>query len=947
MSHLSIGSIVKCRGRQWVVIPSDDRDLIMLRPLAGSDHEICGIHKELSNLGLDRIEPAQFSPPTPDDVGDSVGSKLLWNSARLILRDGAAPFRSLGRVSVRPRPYQFVPLLMALRLDPIRMLIADDVGIGKTIEALLIARELLDRGEIKRVCVLCPPYLCDQWMKEMHEKFHIDAVTIRSGTISQLEKNLPSSDHSIFSYYPHIVVSIDYAKSERHRHNFIQNCPEFVIVDEAHGVSHPTGNQRTQHQRHALVKEISEDPKRHILLLTATPHSGLEDPFRSLLEILSRELACLNLQNLTPDERGRLARYFIQRKRADVKRWLGGQTPFPERDFYEETYQLSNEYKRLFDMVYRFSSELVRSGQGLTDWKRRIRYWTALALLRCVMSSPESAITSLSKRGKFSLKEEEDIDQESEPYIYENPEKESVDSTPSHILDKGRHELSQSEEKRLKEFAKLALEIKEKGKDTKLKRLTEIVKDLLEQGFNPIVWCRYISTSDYVADALKRQVSSKFKGLLIQSITGTLSEEERREKVQQFRSYSRRVLVATDCLSEGINLQEYFSAVIHYDLPWNPNRLEQREGRVDRFGQVSPKVKAVLLYGKDNHIDGAVLDVLLRKAREIRKTLGISVPVPVDSETVMEAVLNTLFFKKKETPDQLMLFEDPAVKDLHKRWDMAKEKERESRTRFAQKAINPEEVEKELKKTDSVLGDPDAVKDFVLNACQRLNIGYNEQGNGIYLLYSFDNLPDTIKAHINTQNSRWKVSFLSPTPPDTTFLGRNHPFVSALATFLFEEAMAKGASARASRCGVIRTHSVQRRTTLLLLRLRFTIEEPELTEKLGEEITVIGFRGYPPENINWLSEEESLMLLNRADADAPITNEERKENAKEILGWWDMLMPKIKPKIFQKAKELELSYKKIRASVRLRRKGLSVTPHLPPDLVGILVLIPIPKGVRQ
>ena len=106
-------------------------------------------------------------------------------------------------------------------------------------------------------------------------------------------------------------------------------------------------------------------------------------------------------------------------------------------------------------------------------------------------------------------------------------------------------------------------------------------------------------------------------------VTGALSDEERRLKVDELSASPQRLLVATDCLSEGINLQEHFNAVIHYDLPWNPNRLEQREGRVDRFGQMSPTIKAVLMFGRDNPVDGAVLDVLLRKARDIYHTLGV------------------------------------------------------------------------------------------------------------------------------------------------------------------------------------------------------------------------------------------------------------------------------------------------------------------------------------
>jgi len=166
MDESGIGSIVKCRNREWVIVPSQDEHITLLRPLTGSEKELCGIFNPLREKGLDIIEPATFPLPNPEHSGDAIGVGLLWNAARLSLRDGAAPFRSLGRVSVRPRPYQFVPLLMALRIQPVRLLIADDVGIGKTIESLLIAREMLDRGEISRLCVICPPYLCDQWQKE-------------------------------------------------------------------------------------------------------------------------------------------------------------------------------------------------------------------------------------------------------------------------------------------------------------------------------------------------------------------------------------------------------------------------------------------------------------------------------------------------------------------------------------------------------------------------------------------------------------------------------------------------------------------------------------------------------------------------------------------------------------------------------------------------------------
>ncbi|MDW8217994.1 MAG: DEAD/DEAH box helicase, partial [Acidobacteriota bacterium] len=316
------GTIVRCRNRHWVLLPSEQDEVFLLRPLTGATDEVVAVHKRLADvLGDDlpeeRVRPATFPPPTGDELADAAGARLLWQAARLTLREGATPFRSLGRISIRPRVYQFVPLLMALRLDPVRLLIADDVGVGKTIEALLIARELLDRGEIKSLCVLCPPYLCDQWRQELALKFNLDAVVIRSGTISQLERRKVGSD-SLYRYYPLQVASIDFLKSDRHKHQFLAHCPELVIVDEAHGAAAAEADQNRQ-QRHQLLQEIAADPNRHLILLTATPHSGVASAFRSLLGLLRPEFAEWDAAELSEPQREALAKHFVQRTRRDIE----------------------------------------------------------------------------------------------------------------------------------------------------------------------------------------------------------------------------------------------------------------------------------------------------------------------------------------------------------------------------------------------------------------------------------------------------------------------------------------------------------------------------------------------------------------------------------------------------------------------------------------------------
>jgi superfamily II DNA/RNA helicase len=170
------------------------------------------------------------------------------------------------------------------------------------------------------------------------------------------------------------------------------------------------------------------------------------------------------------------------------------------------------------------------------------------------------------------------------------------------------------------------------------------VAALLREGYRPIVFCRFIATAKHLETWLPTLIRDA-TGLRVVAVTGEIGDEERRARIDELVHDPVRVLVATDCLSEGINLQEHFDAVLHYDLPWNPNRLEQREGRVDRFGQVKDTVKAVLLYGADNPVDLVVLEVLLRKARLIRRQLGISVPVPADTEQVVQAVVDTVLLR--------------------------------------------------------------------------------------------------------------------------------------------------------------------------------------------------------------------------------------------------------------------------------------------------------------
>lgn len=272
MGVYSAGSLIRARGREWIVLGGVESETLRVRPVSGTEEDQTVIHL---GLELEPVTDASFPAPSAHQQAGHDAALLLRDALLLSLRRGAGPFRSFGQIAVEPRAYQLVPLLMALKLDPVRLLIADDVGVGKTIEGALIARELLDRGDIQRTTVLCPPHLVDQWIGELEARFHIAAVAVTAASASRLERNLPPSE-SIFTTHAHTVVSLDYIKSEKRRAEFLRACPDFVIVDEAHTCA-ATGPGR--HQRYELLHGLAQSPTRHLVLLTATPHSGDEAAF--------------------------------------------------------------------------------------------------------------------------------------------------------------------------------------------------------------------------------------------------------------------------------------------------------------------------------------------------------------------------------------------------------------------------------------------------------------------------------------------------------------------------------------------------------------------------------------------------------------------------------------------------------------------------------------------
>lgn len=915
------GNLVRARGREWVVQSDSRRDWLRLRPLSGADDESIALIPELE---LHPVEPATFDWPDPARAGNHAAALLLRDALRLTLRAGAGPFRSFGNIAVEPRGYQLVPLLMALRLSTVRLLIADDVGIGKTIEAALIARELMDRGEIARLAILCPPHLVEQWQSELETRFNLHAVALTSSSASRIERDLPHGVR-LFDHHPVVVVSLDYIKSERHREQFLATAPECIIVDEAHTCASSGAGKQL---RFELLQRLARDAQRHLILLTATPHSGDETAFYNLLSLLDPRFAALQGRMTASDPlRQELARHFVQRRRKDIAEWQAETQDgrgFPRRMKTELTYQLSGEWGAFFDAVQDYCREMAEAieQQDTQQSGARLIWYATLALLRCVASSPAAAVKALTTRLEGTMADDDLL---SDERLHDGEADDLMGSDlepPAQLQDASR----------LHDLIAEAQRLSGKKGDPKLAALIRHIGSLLEDGYHPAVFCRYVATAHYVAEHLK----AAFPKATVDAVTGELTPEERRERVEDMEEAEQRILVATDCLSEGINLQHLFTAVVHYDLAWNPTRHEQREGRVDRFGQQAEEVRCTMLYGQDNPVDGFVLNVILRKGETIQKELGVLVPLPEDEVRINQALVKAALMRRSNSsmasPQASFDFgeSEQLLAPLQAQWQDALEKAKANRTVFAQRRIKPDEVLPEWHKQQQALGTQADVQRFLQSACVRLGSPLEMSRKQARFLPQ--HLPEALRQRLADEGIN------KPQSIDLAELHRSHPLVGLLAQHLLEDALSSERPL-AARCAATLTDDVDVATTIYLLRLRHQlsyVRRREPFQMMAEETVALAVRGRT--NPQWLADDS----VNRLLECTPSGNLPAEAVQREVCAALDFLAAHPQPLqalAEQRAQALLADHERVRAAARDVGHH-SVSPCLPVDVMGVYVLLP-------
>lgn len=329
--EFKIGQIVRNRNRLWRVDNIDfEKNIMTATAIDGSANA-----RHLFYIPMENIQTGRLTPISSNIIGNPRQFKLMLQAFKLSILNGTAPFASLRRSRVIPTSYQLVPLVMSFRMPKVRLLIADDIGMGKTIEAGLILNELIFKMNCQKVLIICPAVLRNQWANAMKYFFHIDTKIVSTAHLRKLERTVPPG-YDVWEFYDVFISSMDYAKQDTIKHRIFTQEWDVVIIDEAHNVAKPhTESSRAEPkmERYRFAKELVHKCN-HLMLLTATPHNGYKDTFLSLLNFLDVDL--IDFSQKPPEIfRRRAQRFICQRTLKGVKNWFSEhkneKDPFPNR----------------------------------------------------------------------------------------------------------------------------------------------------------------------------------------------------------------------------------------------------------------------------------------------------------------------------------------------------------------------------------------------------------------------------------------------------------------------------------------------------------------------------------------------------------------------------------------------------------------------------------------
>ena len=542
-----------------------------------------------------------------------------------------------------PLPHQLHALTKALENNNIRYILADEVGLGKTIEAGMIIKELKARGLVKRILVVCPTGLVTQWSAEMQEKFHEKFQVILPSDYDTIRRLTDNDD--VYGQYDQVISPMDSIKpiekhagwteekvekyNEERIYSIINSGWDLVIIDEAHRIAGSTGEVA----RYKLGKLLSQASP-YLLMLSGTPHNGKTEPFLRLVRLLD-ENAFPNAQSIVKEQ---VAPYLIRTEKREAID-ANGNRLFKDRVTHLITLEWDERHslqKQLYEMVTGYVSK--NYGKAVKNKKKNMCLIFLLIIMQRMATSSTAALKESLQRRLYALvnqsirigdlKESDLEDLNIEDGVEDAIEAMSLDVS--------------AEIEEIENILAMARQAEFQHPDVKVDKLTDLIDSILGEDKNQkiIVFTEFVGTQRYLVQLLLN------KGYSVNYLNGSMSIEERNEALEEFRG-NTSIFVATDAGGEGLNLQ-FSNIIINYDLPWNPMKLEQRCGRVDRIGQQ----KDVHIYNfiVTDTIENRVREVLEDKLSVIMKEMGVDKYSEVLDSEVAEYDFTEVYMKSIEKP---------------------------------------------------------------------------------------------------------------------------------------------------------------------------------------------------------------------------------------------------------------------------------------------------------
>jgi SNF2 family DNA or RNA helicase len=742
------GQLVNVRQRQWIVTEVAKSSLsgTSLKPFDGHRQHLVSLTsieedalgEELQVIwelepGAAIIEKAALPEPTgfdPPDRLDAFLDAVRWGAASTAdIRSIQSPFRS----GIDIEDYQLDPVVRAVQMPRVSLLIADDVGLGKTIEAGMTVLELIIRHRARRVLVVCPASLQLQWRDQMRDKFGLDFRIVDSDLMQDLRRRRGIHVNP-WKHFPRLIASIDFLKRERPLRLFRETLPtenesiyprryDILVLDEAHNCA-PSGrgNYATDSMRTEAIRLLAPHFE-HKLFLSATPHNGYPESFTTLLELLDNQRFARGMRTDTKEFYRQRDAVMVRRLKSELPPDDLGQERFPERvlealevDYPDDERRIHaalSEYARLRQVAAQDNAERFASDFVLMTLKKRL--FSSPAAFARTLGRHEQSLKNATKREATSRPApgilQRQIDRVDEDYSVDDEAEEATHEaidTASLLF----HEPSDRELFLLADMRSWA-----ERAASRLDAKARVLIDWLHKDIRPggtwssnrvIIFTEYRTTQNWLQGILAAEGFTGGDRLL--TLYGGMDSEDRERIKASFQADPKqspvRILLATDAASEGIDLQNYCCRLIHYEIPWNPNRLEQRNGRIDRHGQKSKKVCVYHFVGKgyndreqrmvevpagDLEADLEFLMRAVRKVESIREDLGKVGPViALQVEEAMLGRRSRLETRKAEDDAEpvrkLLKFERDLAKQIRQLMEQLHETRRDLR-------LSPENVQ--------------------------------------------------------------------------------------------------------------------------------------------------------------------------------------------------------------------------------------------------------------